>query len=279
LEAAIKKKIEAKGKPLKDWEISIYRGILTGLNEAFIINKEIKDRLISASPKSAEIIRPILRGKNIHRYSSDLPEEWVIFIPWHFPLHEDPLIKGASEIAELAFKKEYKAVYDYLLENKEALKNRNKAETGIRYEWYALQRFGANYWKDFEKKKIVWGNLALKGSFSFVAEGIYINAPSAFIATENLYLLAILNSRISDFYIKQLGVTRNGGYFEYKPMFVEQLPVPQVAIDIEEKFSILVKQRLSSDEIESIEIDKKIDEMAFKLYGLTPDEIKAVLNS
>jgi adenine-specific DNA-methyltransferase len=87
-------------------------------------------------------------------------------LPWHFPLHSDENIKGASKVAEEAFKKEYRTVYEYMLRHKKDLENRNKSETGIRYEWYALQRFGANYWKDFDKQKIVWGNLSLRGAFS-----------------------------------------------------------------------------------------------------------------
>ena len=76
-----------------------------------------------------------------------------MFIPWHFPLQSDPTIKGASQEAETAFKAQYSAVYNHLLQYKTALENRNQAETGIRYEWYALQRWGANYWEDFSKQK------------------------------------------------------------------------------------------------------------------------------
>ncbi|MEO8171462.1 MAG: Eco57I restriction-modification methylase domain-containing protein [Sediminibacterium sp.] len=277
IEAGMKKKIEDIGTPLKDWDISIYRGILTGYNEAFIIDKAMRDKLIKISPKNAEIIRPILRGKDVHRYYHDKTDQWVIYIPWHFPLHEDESIKGVSIAAEEAFKKEYPDIYIYLVEHRTQLENRNKAETGIRYEWYALQRFGSNYWKDFDKKKIVWGNLALRGSYSLVAEGVYVNAPSAFIPSDSLYLLAILNSKLADFYIKQLGVTRNGGYFEYKPMFVEQLPVPIVTPDIESKFTAVVTQLLSSKDFESAKLNNEIDELVFDLFGMTIEERLAII--
>ncbi len=278
IEATIKNKIETVGKPLKDWDINIYRGILTGYNEAFIIDKRTRDDLIKVSPKNAEIIRPILRGRDIHRYYCDSPNQWVIFIPWHFPLHENEIIKGASLQAEKTFQDEYPEIYNYLLTHKQSLENRNKAETGIRYEWYALQRFGANYWKEFEKTKIVWGNLSLRGSYSLAKKGVYINAPSTFIPTENLYLLAILNSKIADFYIKQLGVTRNGGYFEYKPMFVEQLPVPIIPKREEEKFIELVKERLKHN-TDTSTIDFQLDDMACELFGLTMAEREFVYNT
>ncbi|MGV4528432.1 Eco57I restriction-modification methylase domain-containing protein, partial [Ornithobacterium rhinotracheale] len=152
IEKSIKEKIEAIGTPLKDWDINIYRGILTGYNEAFIINGERKDELIAQDPKSAEIIRPLLRGRDIKRYSYEFADLYLLFIPWHFPLHEDTTIKGASLKAEKEFEKQYPAVYNHLLKYKDRLCKRNKAETGIRYEWYALQRWGANYWEDFYKQ-------------------------------------------------------------------------------------------------------------------------------
>ena len=203
----------------------------------------------------------------------------MIFIPWHFPLHEDPNIQGASDVAEVAFKKQYSAVYDYLLSHRQALENRNKAETGIRYEWYALQRFGSNYWREFEKKKIVWGNLSLRGAYSFAEPGVYVNAPSSFIPSGNSYLLAILNSKIADFYIKQLGVTRNGGYFEYKPMFLERLPVPHIDAVQEAKFEQLVNQKMNAEPEQQSIIDLEIDDLACNLYGLSKDEKDYVYDS
>ena len=83
------------------------------------------------------------------------------------------------------------------------------------------------YMDDFSKPKIVWGNLSLKAAFAKAPAGMFINAPCVMITPFSDYLLAILNSKLGDWYIRQLGVTRNGGYFEYKPMFVEQLPVPK----------------------------------------------------
>lgn len=279
LEKEIKQKVEKEGVPLKDWDVQINYGIKTGLNDAFIIDGDKRKELIEKCPKADSIIRPILRGRDMHRYYCDYPNQWVIFIPWHFPLHEDESIKGASLEAENMFQKEYSEIYNYLLKHKESLENRNKAETGIRYEWYALQRFGASYWKEFEKTKIVWGNLSLRGAYSLVKKGVFINAPSTFIPTDNLYLLAMLNSKIADFYIKQLGITRNGGYFEYKPMFVEQLPVPVISKEKEKIFSELVEQRIKKNDTDTSEIDFQLDNMACELFGLTLEEREFVYNA
>lgn len=154
-----------------------------------------------------------------------------------------------------------------MLQYKEPLSKRNKAETGIRYEWYAMQRWGAKYWEDFSKPKIVWGNLNLKPSYAIVEDNSFINAPSPMIVPASRYLLAILNSKLADYFIRQLGVTRNGGYFEYKPMFIEQLPVPQCLDD-----SILKE----IDTNVAIKNEKTIDTIVYSLYGLNDEEIQYV---
>ncbi|NLJ83126.1 MAG: N-6 DNA methylase, partial [Bacteroidales bacterium] len=165
IEQRIKAKIEAVGTPLKEWDINIYRGILTGYNEAFIIDGKKKQEILDncetpvERKKTDELIRPLLRGRDIKRYSYEFADKYLLFIPWHFPLHNNPNIKGASLEAEEAFSSQYPAVYNHLLQYKERLSNRNKSETGIRYEWYALQRWGANYWEDFSKQKIIYPNM------------------------------------------------------------------------------------------------------------------------
>ncbi|GAG88092.1 unnamed protein product, partial [marine sediment metagenome] len=77
-QALVKKRIEAMGTPLKDWDVSIYRGVLTGFNEAFIIDGAKKDELVAADPKNAEIIKPVLRGRDIKRYKAEFADLWLI---------------------------------------------------------------------------------------------------------------------------------------------------------------------------------------------------------
>ena len=269
IEQSIKRKIETVGTPLKDWDIQINYGIKTGFNEAFIISTEKRDEILAnceteeERTRTAELIRPILRGRDIKRYGYDWAGLWLIYIPWHFPYQFDNSITGASEKAEKAFKEQYPAVYNHMLQYKEPLSKRNKAETGIRYEWYAMQRWGAKYWEDFSKPKIVWGNLNLTASYAMVQDNSFINAPSSMIVPASKFLLAVLNSKLADYYIRQLGVTRNGGYFEYKPMFVEKLPVPQNA-----DAKIVDDMESYVDSNNEIAIDKTV----YMLYGLTEEE-------
>lgn len=106
---------------------------------------------------------------------------------------------------------------------------------------------------DFDKPKIVWGNLSLKASFAQAPAGMFINAPCVMITPYSDYLLSILNSKLGDWYIRQLGVTRNGGYFEYKPMFVEQLPVPKTLRSISGDADVYELYGLDKCEISCIE--------------------------
>jgi len=127
-EQRLKEKIESIGKPLKDWDVKIYRGVLTGLNEAFIITTEKRNEILAncsvadascigglnERQRTEAIIKPILRGRDIKRYYYEWAGLWVIFIPWHFPLHEDLSIQGASEKAEIEFEKQFPSVYNHL---------------------------------------------------------------------------------------------------------------------------------------------------------------------
>ena len=233
----IKRKIEAIGAPLKNWNVNIYRGILTGCNEAFIISGEKKNSLIQEDPRSAEIIRPILRGRDIKRYGYDFADLWLLWVPWHFPLHFDETIQGASEKAESLFRTHYPAVYNHLLQYKDLLSNRNQAETGIRYEWYALQRWGAKYWDDFSKQKIAWARLSRISKkdfdgfprFSILEEDMMTLDSLCFLVGENLdVLVKLLNSKYAAFYFfNNVAILDNGG-MQMRQQYVENIPLPPI---------------------------------------------------
>ena len=278
---SIKAKMESIGTPLEEWDsININYGIKTGYNPAFIIDTLTRDALIAQDPKSAGIIKPILRGRDIHRYNARWAGLWLINIPWHFPLHLDSSIKGVSNKAEILFAKQYSAIYQHLLSHKPALLTRNKAETGVRYEWYALQRWAASYYKEFEKKKIVWGNLNNHAKFAYAPEGTFINAPTTLLTPYSPYLLALLNSALVDWYFKQIGVERDGGYFEYKPMFIGRLPIPQASEAEQAPFVALVDEILAAKardpHADTSAQEAEIDRLVYALYHLTAAEIAAV---
>lgn len=276
-ELKIKKKIENVGTPLKDWQIKMNYGIKTGLNDVFIINKSERDILLKEDSRNEDVIKPVLSGKDLKRYKINFKEEYLLFIPWHFPLHET-LIKGASEEAEIQFSKQYPSLYNYISKHKDKLSQRNKSETGIRYEWYALQRCANTYFDELFKEKIVWGNLAQSAQFGIANDLTVINAPGNLITPANKYLLAVLNSKLGDHYIRTFGVERSGGYFEYKPMFVEQLPVPQISEEEQKPFEVLVdyiqylkayenpvNEYVPNEHVAEV-FEEVIDGMVFELY-------------
>ena len=176
MERDIKEKIESKGTPLREWEVEINYGIKTGYNQAFVIDGSKRTEILKGCKTPAEkrrtqqLIRPLLRGRDIQRYEAKRAGKWLIFIPWHFPLHKKAGIQGASKEAEAAFEKDYPTLYQHFLSHKENLSKRNKAETGIRYEWYALQRCANTYHPAFEKEKIVWASVG-ETYFTYVQEG------------------------------------------------------------------------------------------------------------
>ena len=259
IEQSIKRKIEAVGTPLKDWDIQINYGIKTGFNDAFIITTEKRDEILNACQteeerkKTAEIIRPILRGRDIKRYGYDWADLWLI------NTHNG--VKGKYPRIDI---KDYPAIKAHL--DSFGTKVTNRSDQGDTP--YNLRNCA--YMDDFDKPKIVWGNLNLKASFALVTVNSFINAPSTMIVPASNYLLGVLNSKLADFYIRNLGVTRNGGYFEYKPMFVEQVPIPQ---KINQKFVDLVDKRLRTNDIN---IDNQIDALVYEMYGLNEEEIKVV---
>ena len=259
IEQSIKRKIEAVGTPLKDWDIQIYRGVLTGYNEAFIISTEKRNEILAncqseqERAKTEELIRPILRGRDIKRYGYDWAGLWLI------NTHNG--VKGVMPRVDI---EEYPAVKQHLDKYWDKISRRaDKGDTP-----YNLRNCA--YVDDFSKPKIVWGNLNLRASFAMALDNSFVNAPSPMIVPASKYLLGMLNSKIADYYIRNLGVTRNGGYFEYKPMFVEQLPVPSIS-----EFSSIIENLVEQKD------EKRIDETAYEIYGLTQEEIdyvESVLN-
>ena len=274
MEQSIKKKINSIGTPLSEWDIQINYGIKTGLNEAFIISGTKKDELIAEDPKSAEIIRPILRGRDIKRYEYTFADLWLIatFPSRKYDIDDYPAIKNYLLTYGMERLEQTGKTYNI---NGQAVKARKKTSN----KWFETQD-SIKYWDDFSKQKIVWGNLCLSSQFALADEGMFVNAPSPMIVPGNKYILAVLNSKLGDWYIRQLGVTRNGGYFEYKPMFVEKLPVPQISEEQQKTFIGLVETLLQqkADNNAALEIEHELDALVFDLYGLSDTEINYILS-
>ncbi|QEE95360.1 class I SAM-dependent DNA methyltransferase [Helicobacter pylori] len=297
----LRDKIESVGTPLKDWDIQINYGIKTGANEAFIIPTEKRDEILkncddaqkdekgmSERERTKELIKPILRGKDIKRYSYEWAGEWVIFIPWHFPNTGSP---KDMEQNEKDFSIHYPIIYAHLLSHKDELLKRNKDETGKRYEWYCLQRWAASYLQDFEKEKIVYGEIVQEPRFYLdngecELGGFYAEATSFILTGEHLrYLLGMLHSKLITFAFKTFyagGGLGESGY-RYKKAFIERIPIPKITHKNQElarKITDCAKQILALKEKDpkanTQGLEKEIDALVYQLYNLTDEEIKII---
>ena len=280
-------KINSKGAPLREYVGGkIYYGIKTGLNEAFVVNAQTRERLITEDPKSAEIIKPFLAGRDIKRYEQPKSDKYLIFTRHGVIINDYPAIK------------------QYLGQFKDKLTPKPKDWTGEEwkgrkpgaYKWYEIQDT-IDYYAEFEKPKIIIPAIVQTASYAFDRSSIYSNDKTSIIPTDDLYLLGILNSKAADFVLHSISSTKQGGYFEYKPMYVQQIPIR--AIDFSDPADVayhdriisLVEQMLSLNkrfqEVHTpedktalqrqIEVtDEHIDQIAYELYGLTKDEIKIV---
>ena len=287
-ELAIKQKIEKSGIPLKDWDINIYRGILTGFNEAFIIDKEKKDELIKQDPKSAEIIKPLVRGRDIKKYSFDFTDKWLI------NSHNNPPVN----IKNYPFIKEHLDQYYDKLE-----KRGDKGKTP-----YNLRNCA--YLDKFDKVKIVYPDIADKLTFTFDSDGYYFNNTVYFIDSDSKYLFALLNSKIVNYYYGFISSQLGSKGLRAFTIYLKEIPIPKIDKESQKPFIKLVDEILEAKqkikdykslldeaiktnsfdreialkkELENLENicttnEKTIDQMVYKLYDLTQDEIKIVEN-
>jgi hypothetical protein len=274
-------KLRCAGKPLgelvKDY---FFRGVTTGLNDVFVLDDEQKQKLIKEHSSSRDVIKPFLRGKDVKSWRVQDSKKWLLFIPWHFPLHENRKINGASKEAEKAFAKDYPAVFKYLLGFKSELQGRNQEETGIRYEWYALQRWGADFASEFPRAKIVYPELAVEPNFAFDSRGLWVDCTVYFIPDSQEWLLGILNSRVTRFFIKNISPSMRGGFHRFKAIYMRQIPCPVASPEKQKAVQRLVdrilaaKQRDAEADVSALE--RQIDQLVYGLYGLTPQEIQIV---
>ena len=160
-----------------------------------------------------------------------------------------------------------------------SLEGGGKSRKKTKHSWFETQDSIA-YYREFSRDKISWGNLCNEAKYSYTPAGMCVNAPSTILTPYSHYLLAILNSKLLDWYFKLIGVERDGGYFEYKPMFIKRLPVPQLPVAEQFPFDRLVERILSAKEvdpsIDTGELEREIDQLVYSLYGLTEDEIAVV---
>ncbi|MGN8426533.1 Eco57I restriction-modification methylase domain-containing protein [Helicobacter pylori] len=282
----LRDKIESVGTPLKDWGIQINYGIKTGCNEAFIIPTEKRDAILNACKTQEErecterLIKPILRGKDIKRYSYEWAHLWVI------NTHNGYTSAFKSKIPPIDIEK-YPAIKAHLDSHYDAIVTRSdQGDTP-----YNLRNCA--YLEDFEKEKIVYGEIVQEPRF-YLDNGecelgyFYAEATSFILTGEHLhYLLGMLHSKLITFAFKTFyagGGLGESGY-RYKKAFIERLPIPQItpknqelADKITDCAERILKAKAKDPKANTQELEKEIDALVYQLYNLTDEEIKTIEN-
>ncbi|GAA8905540.1 class I SAM-dependent DNA methyltransferase [Helicobacter pylori] len=213
----LRDKMESVGTPLKDWDIQIYRGILTGCNEAFIIPTEKRDEILNACKTQEErkrteaLIKPVLRGKDIKRYSYEWASLWVI------NTHNGYTSNLKFKIPPIDIEK-YPATKAHLDAHWDTIATRcDQGDTP-----YHLRNCA--YLEDFEKEKIVWAEMTDEPRFIYDNKGFYTNQTCYFIARDDKYLFAILNSKVIYFFMRQMASNFGEGAFRWIKQFYRTAP-------------------------------------------------------
>ena len=268
IEQSIKRKIEAVGTPLKDWDIQINYGIKTGYNDAFIIDTAKRDEILvncqseDERERTAELIRPILRGRDIKRYGYNWANLWLI------NTHNG--IRGKLERIHI---EDYPAVKAHLDQYWDRISKRaDKGDTP-----YNLRNCA--YLEDFNKPKIVWGEISDRSKFAFEAYGSFIPEATTFlmVGSDLPYLLCVLNSPLSEWFFSKVGTTTGVGTVRWKKYTIQELLIPSVNVKLRQLFQQIVEKYVTGN-ITSEQLSKYSNKILYEVVGLIDEEIEFVEN-
>ena len=202
--ASLRQKLVNGHPTLKDIYGSPCRGVVSGFNDAFVVDRSKHDELIAADPNSAELLKPFLEGKDLKKWRIEPQDLWLIYIP-----------KGRIDIDD------YPAIRDHLLPYKEKLEKR-----ATKQAWFELQQAQAAYVPMMEAPKIIYGHFSPRALFSREPNGYFSNDKSYFIPGGDWFLLGLLNSKLYWWQIQSLCPFVRGGFYEVRVQYIETLPVP-----------------------------------------------------
>lgn len=283
--SSLMKKMDEMGIPLGDYtDEGIYRGILTGLNEAFSIDKERAEELIKQDPNSAKILKPFLSGRHVKRYAVSEVKKYLIFLPKGIT----DSMRGESDPWEW-LEALYPAVAGHLKPfEQKALRRRDKGDY-----WWELR--SCRYYDEFEKTKVICPTIVRHISATMDSNSLFSNDKTSIIASEDFYLLGLLNSSLIDFYMRRIAPELLNDHYEVKPSILARLPIKKISptnsfhvnlkTEIENGAMVLSKlcslpEEEKDDNVrEDIrQAERAINKAAAKLYRLTPNEISLVEN-
>ena len=264
----LKNKIERIGLLLQKWNVVIYRGITTGCNAGFIIDETTREQIYNKASENErrlldKTIFPILQGRNLKKYSYVFNDKYMIVTPRGYQINNTPALKS------------------YMLTHYDALSCKSGSNL-----WYELQASPSETMlRNMHKEKIMWGEISDKAKFTY-DKGDYFAEATTFIMTTDdksvslKYLLAVLNSALSEWYFHKIATTTGMGTNRWKKYKLEQLPVVKPSKEKETQIVELVNQILEKKRINSndntLSLEQEIDKTVFELYGLGPEEIAVI---
>ena len=269
-------KLEKTGTQLKKYvKGGFYIGVITGCNDAFIIDESMRQQLIAEDVRGGELIKPVLRGRNLRKWQAMSTKNYLIAIassadrkwPWSEA-------KNTTE-AEQVFAETYPAIYQHMNDYKERLvKSTNKGK----FYW---ELRSCAYYAEFEKPKIIYRNMAKFLYACYDTKGTYGLDTTYFIPTNDLSLLAILNSQLFDWYARHKFQSLNdpwrGGGLRFFAQYMEKVPIANRTDAQKAALSGLVEQILADPQSDGVrDIEQKIDALVYQLYGLTDAEIELI---
>jgi adenine-specific DNA-methyltransferase len=272
----LKRKTENIGKRLKNWNIQFNRGALTGYNEAFIIDQETREKLIKQDRNASKIIKPLLRGRDTRRFYSIFAHLYIItsFPSLKINIEDFPSVKKHLEKFLPKLNQTGEKFVDQNGNNSSCRKKTNN-------KWFETQD-STSYYKEFLKPKIIFSEIVSQPQFYYDIEGYYPEATVFFITGDHLkYLTALLNSKCLTFLFKEFYMGGElVGKIRYKKAFLEQVPIPVPNPKQEAQIDIIVDQILKvyeqSTSTDTTVLENQIDQLVYKLYDLTEEEIKIV---
>ncbi len=277
-ETKLKSKIENGSTLLKDLNYQILRGFTTGFNAAFFMNTEQKNILISKDKSNTEFIKPALRGRDISKYSYVWKDIWVLLIKQGMTNQSNI----SNDDPEDFFKTSHPSLYNYLKEMGDSKKGKGKGlykrdDQGD--YWWELRP--CVYYDEFEKPKIVWGELSDTQKFAYDEDGMYANNTIFFITGNDLkYLLSILNSKVAKWYFNEISTSSGMGTNRWLKYKIELLPIKQASKESKEAIEKLVNETLHLKKLDvnpdTSELENQIDQLIYQLYGLTDEEIEII---
>jgi hypothetical protein len=218
---AVIEKMRKAGVPLGEFsDVKIYRGIVTGLNEAFVIDDAVRRRLIAEDPASATLIKPFLAGRDLKRYETPTADKYIIFARRGVEIDRYPAIRAHLETFRTRLTPKPR---DHV--------GQWGGRKAGNYPWYELQD-STDYYTEFEKPKIIYPDIALENRFALDQAGHYLGNTCYMLSSSDPYLYGVFSSKLVFFFLKQissiLGDAEEGGRLRLHSIYIQQVPIPRI---------------------------------------------------